>query len=47
MRVERAEASGDETVMEMRMREAVVLLAREWPDDYPTWAVEWLIAAGK
>jgi hypothetical protein len=27
------------------MREAVGLLAREWPQDYPAGAVEWLVAA--
>lgn len=35
-------ASDDEWAL--RMREAVDLLAREWPEDYPTGAVEWLIA---
>ena len=25
------------------MREAVELLAREWPEDYPAGAVEWLL----
>ena len=34
-------------VWALRMREAVELLARGWPEDYPAGAVEWLIAAGK
>jgi len=28
---------------ELRVREAVGLLAREWPEDYPAGAVEWLL----
>ncbi|MFM0480626.1 hypothetical protein PQQ81_08865 [Paraburkholderia strydomiana] len=32
---------------DLRVREAVELLAREWPEEYPAGAVEWLIAAGK
>ncbi|MDR6205365.1 hypothetical protein [Paraburkholderia graminis] len=30
---------------ELRVREAVGLLAREWPEEYPAGAVEWLLAA--
>ncbi|WP_353555012.1 hypothetical protein [Paraburkholderia terrae] len=30
--------------MRTRVREAVELLARGWPEDYPVGAVEWLIA---
>jgi hypothetical protein len=45
----RLQADGD-TESEMggtttAMREAVELLAREWPEDYPSGAVEWLVAA--
>jgi len=39
-----AGASDDETALRVRMREPVGLLAREWPEDYPAGAVEWLIA---
>ena len=28
---------------ELRVREAVGLLAREWPEEYPAGAVEWLL----
>jgi hypothetical protein len=37
VRVERAGAKSDVA----GLRDAVELLAREWPDDYPTGAVEW------
>jgi hypothetical protein len=39
-----AEAGKDGAAAEVRMRAAVVLLAREWPEDYPAGAVEWGIA---
>ncbi|WP_310076452.1 hypothetical protein [Paraburkholderia graminis] len=39
----RDDAAGAEA--ELRMGEAVELLAREWPDEYPAGAVEWLVAA--
>ncbi len=39
-------ASDDEWALRMRMREAVELLARGWPEDYPAGAVEWLIPGG-
>ncbi|SED80123.1 hypothetical protein SAMN02787142_3867 [Burkholderia sp. WP9] len=32
-----------ETGTPMQMQEAVKLLAREWPEDYPAGAVEWLL----
>lgn len=32
-----------ETRMRMRMVEAVELLAKEWPEDYPAGTVEWLL----
>ncbi len=38
-----AEAVIDGAAAESRMREAVDLLARGWPEDYPAGAVEWLI----
>ncbi|MDR6472227.1 hypothetical protein J2777_005968 [Paraburkholderia graminis] len=38
-----AEARKDGAAAEVRMRAAVVLLAREWPDDYPAGAVEWVL----
>lgn len=41
MRVERVETRGDETVVGVRMRDAVELLAKGWPEDYPAGAVEW------
>ncbi|WP_341313777.1 hypothetical protein WN982_20840 [Paraburkholderia sp. IMGN_8] len=41
MRVGSVGASGAETVL--RVREAVKLLAAEWPEDYPAGAVEWLL----
>ncbi|NYH26007.1 hypothetical protein [Paraburkholderia bryophila] len=41
MRAESAEAKSDEAAL--RMREAVELLAKEWPEDYPAGAVEWLL----
>jgi len=31
---------------ELLVREALELLAKEWPEDYPAGAVEWLIAGG-
>ncbi|WP_143130448.1 hypothetical protein [Paraburkholderia sartisoli] len=40
MRVGSVGSSRDETALRVRMREAVVLLAREWPEEYPAWAVE-------
>ncbi|MGF6924261.1 hypothetical protein [Paraburkholderia sp. 40] len=43
VRVAGVGAKRDETVMRMRMREAVELLAREWPEDYPAGAVEWTL----
>ncbi|WP_421376472.1 hypothetical protein ACOCG7_00980 [Paraburkholderia sp. DD10] len=36
---------GETRVRQMATRDAVDLLAREWPADYPAGAVEWLIAA--
>ncbi|MGT2469280.1 hypothetical protein [Paraburkholderia terrae] len=44
MRAGSVGASDDETGM--RMRDAVELLARGWPEDYPAGAVEGLIADG-
>jgi hypothetical protein len=39
-----AEAPVREKAMrQLATREAVELLAREWPDDYPAGAVEWLL----
>jgi hypothetical protein len=46
MRTDGAAAGIDGSAAELRMREAVGLLAREWPEDYPAGAVEWLIAGG-
>ncbi|MGF6996360.1 hypothetical protein [Paraburkholderia sp. GAS32] len=43
MRVRSAGASDEETALRVRMREAVDLLARAWPEDYPAGAVEWLL----
>ncbi|MFM0232884.1 hypothetical protein [Paraburkholderia sediminicola] len=49
MRAGSAGAECDETAkcagveVRMRMREAVELLARGWPEDYPPGAVEWLM----
>ena len=43
MKVERVESRGDETAPRVRMREAVELLARVWPQDYPAGAVEFEI----
>jgi hypothetical protein len=45
MRVESVGAKGDDAVMRKQMREAVELLARGWPDEYPVGAVEWLVAS--
>ncbi|MGU7784435.1 hypothetical protein [Burkholderia sp. PU8-34] len=39
-----AESDGQKKAIAAAMREAVELLAREWPDDYPAGAVEWLLA---
>lgn len=39
----RDDAAGAEA--ELRMREAVELLAREWPEDYSAGAVEWTMVA--
>jgi hypothetical protein len=36
-------ASDDEWALRARMREAVELLTRGWPEDYPAGAVEWLL----
>jgi hypothetical protein len=38
-----SEAERDLGAIAATMREAVELLAREWPDDYAAWAVEWLL----
>ena len=38
-----SEAERDLGTIAAAMREAVELLAREWPDDYAAWAVEWLL----
>jgi hypothetical protein len=38
-------ASDDEWAL--RMRDAVELLAREWPEDYPAGVVEWLLLGGR
>ncbi|AXF10002.1 hypothetical protein CUJ91_18450 [Paraburkholderia graminis] len=35
--------SSGETGMPMQMRDAVELLAREWPEEYPAGAVEWVL----
>jgi hypothetical protein len=43
MGVRSAGASDEETALRVRMREAVDLLAREWPEDYPAGAVERLL----
>ncbi|WP_157447862.1 hypothetical protein [Paraburkholderia ginsengiterrae] len=45
MKVERVGASDDEGALRMRMRVrgAVDLLTRGWPEDYPAGAVEWLL----
>jgi hypothetical protein len=43
VRAESASVKGGEPVMRMQMREAVELLARGWPEDYPDGAVEWLL----
>ena len=40
-----AEAGADGAQAELRVQEAVGLLAREWPEDYPAGAVEWLVAS--
>lgn len=40
-----ATAVTDGATAELRIREAVRLLANEWPEDYPAGAVEWLLAA--
>jgi hypothetical protein len=47
MRAGSVRGNRDEWVlrMRMRMREAVELLAKEWPKEYPAEAVEWLLAA--
>ncbi|MGF6607807.1 hypothetical protein OKW45_002707 [Paraburkholderia sp. WSM4175] len=43
MGAESVGASGEETAHRvLRVREAVELLARGWPEDYPTGAVEWV-----
>lgn len=39
-----SEAERDLGTIATAMREAVELLAREWPEDYPDGAVEWLMA---
>ena len=38
-----ADVTDEETALRVRMQEAVELLAREWPEDYPVGAVEWLL----
>ncbi|WP_035551299.1 hypothetical protein [Burkholderia sp. 9120] len=43
MRVESVGASDEKTALRVRMREAVDLLAREWPEDYPSGAMERLL----
>ncbi|WP_429525307.1 hypothetical protein [Paraburkholderia youngii] len=35
-------ANDEETALRVKMQEAVQLLARGWPEDYPAGAVEWL-----
>jgi hypothetical protein len=38
-----SEAEGDLGAIAAAMREAVELLARGWPEDYPAGAVEWMV----
>lgn len=40
-----AEAGTEGATSKLRVREAVELLAREWPEEYPAGAVEWLVAS--
>ncbi|QIE22875.1 hypothetical protein SBC2_08880 [Caballeronia sp. SBC2] len=40
------EGDGDTRAIAAAMREAVDLLAKEWPAEYPTGGVEWLITDG-
>jgi hypothetical protein len=39
----RTHRGGDVTPDDTGVREAVALLARRWPKDYPTDAVEWML----
>lgn len=43
--IEAPEAEQGGAAAEFQVREAVGLLAREWPEEYPAGAVEWLLAA--